>query len=697
MYWSARPFVRIVLIYIAGVYSYFTIGILQSVPDYIFIVIFSLFLVTTAFLVKKKFDIKYNPYKGFVFGALIFTLALLISSLNFPEFKKIKPGMKGVFLGNVISNPVETENTVKVVVRIKKLNDSLLENDFKAMVYLRKRNDNKIFYGDDILFYAFLKEPEGPKNPEEFDYKRFLRYKGIDRIAYAGKYDYKILGSSPGNYLKYIAFKLRDKLLKSLQENGIEGKEFAVAAAVILGYDDVMDDDIRMNYKNAGAMHVLCVSGLHVGIVYLVLNFLLGFLKKTRLQRLIKVTVLLVAVWFYAFLTGLSPSVLRATVMISFFIIGNEVQRDKDAYNTLAMSAFFLLVINPALLFDVGFQLSYAAVLGIITFYNPVYRLFWVKNNILDKLWSVTAVSLAAQLGAFPIAVHYFNTFPVYFLLTNLIVFPFSFLIITGGLLFMMVSWIAPVAKIVALLLSGMIYLMNYLVEFVSHLSGSVIKDLYFPWIKVFIIYSIMVSVYIFLSGENKRSVFAVLISILALLIFQTFHKFNNLTQKDIVFYDTGKAGNTVDFINGKNHLLITDAGKISDIEYFTDKFRIKKGLDKNYLKFDTTYKKPNQGVFISNDFISFEKMRIVKPEKKFYKTGNKPEVDKLWITDKTKQSLTELSEILDFKEVILGSGINEYYLKKYKRELENQNIPFYDISENGCLIIDLNNGKSTD
>jgi len=176
----------------------------------------------------------------------------------------------------------------------------------------------------------------------------------------------------------------------------------------------------------AGAMHILCVSGLHVGIIYLVISFFLGFLNNTRFNNILKAILLLLTVWAYAIITGLSPSVQRASLMLSVFIIGNLLNRARDTYNTLAISALILLIIDPYLLFNVGFQLSYAAVIGIVTFHQPIYKLLYFKNTIIDKIWSITVLSFAAQMATFPIATYYFHFFPPWFWLTNLFTFPLS-------------------------------------------------------------------------------------------------------------------------------------------------------------------------------------------------------------------------------------------------------------------------------
>ena len=691
MYWSARPFVRIVIFFIAGIYSYYSLPVIRQIN--IFFLIFSVLvlLITAIILSKIKWDISYNPVKGSVFALLIFFSGLLISSFHFPQAADKFFSKKGTFLGEIIAQPAEKTNIYKTVIRIRKNYDSLIINNFKIIAYIEKSDSIKPAYGDIIIFKSYIKPPEPPKNPEEFDYRNFLIRKGISHVTYLNRNAYKILGNKPPNKVKQLALKLRNTLLKALQQNGIRGEEYSVAAAILLGYDDTMDDAVRENYQKAGAMHVLCVSGLHAGIVYLVFNFLLAFLNKKKKQRLVKTVLLLIIVWFYAFLTGLSPSILRATVMISFFIIGNEIKRDKDAYNTLAMSAFFLLLYNPAFLFDVGFQLSYAAVFGIITFYPPLNRLIWLKSKLLKKLWSVIAVSLAAQLGTFPLVAHYFHTFPTYFLLTNIIIFPFSFLIVTGGLFFIFVFRIPVISKIVATILSGMIYLMNFSVSYIAKLPGSNIQDIYFPWFKVIIVYIIIFSFFAIVILKKKRYLFFILASLLLLVVNETIHRYITLNNNRLIVYNIQHNGSAADFITGKHHILLTNNRDFNKINYFVNNLRIKMGLKKNNMTFDSAKSDVIHNFQFYDDLISFNGLRIAKPSHKYFPAKNKMKVDNIWITQDNITSPEDLLDAFRFKKIILDASVSSRQRNKWVKFLTEKEIPFYDISEKGALIINLN------
>jgi competence protein ComEC len=260
------------------------------------------------------------------------------------------------------------------------------------------------------------------------------------------------------------------QLLDIFRRFGIAGDEFAVLAALTVGYTDALQPDLRASYSATGAMHILSVSGLHVGIVYVVIAFLLGFLDKSVRKKILKAVLIVSFLWIYAFITGLSPSVVRSTLMFTFVAVGAALERKTHIYNTVFMSAFFMLLVNPDFLFDVGFQLSYAAVLSIVFFQRPFSNLLPVNNKLLRWLRDLLTVSVAAQLGTMPFTLYYFHQFPNYFLLTNLVAIPLSTIVIYLAMLLLLVSFVPYLSVGVAFLLKGSLWLLNYLIVWIENL-----------------------------------------------------------------------------------------------------------------------------------------------------------------------------------------------------------------------------------
>ncbi len=694
MFWSVRPFVRFFLFFASGIFIAFKWDALREATPFVYYGLLVILLLLAYYLLPKRLKYKYHWIKGFFLGMAILITGILITSLNFPKHNNETVRLKGTFIGIISNQPQETEKSYKALVKLQGKYDSLFRPlSQKALLYFEKDTTENLRYGDVIVFSTVLKQPVNAGNPEEFDYRFYIETRGVELVGFVAVDAYQVAGNDPPNIPEAFAIGLRQKILSALKDNGLSGDQYAVAAAIVLGYDDVMEDRIRQNYQRAGAMHVLCVSGLHVGVIYLVMSLLLKFLDKNRIQKIMKVILLLIAVWFYAMLTGMAPSVMRAAVMISFLIVGNEVERDKDAYNTLALSAVFLLVINPGFLFNVGFQLSYAAVLGIVTFYRPLYRLFFIKNRIFDKLWAATSVSIAAQAGAFPLAAHYFHFFPTWFLLSNVVILLFSTLIISMGMLFIIVSWIPVLAGWVAWLLSGLIYLMNFLITQIGNLPASGISDLYIPWLVVIVIFAILFTGYRFIISKERVFAIPFLVSMLMFVLVSDVHKLKVITQSRIVMYNVNNHC-AIDLISGNKHILLCDSVLLQNqklLDYCAENCRIKWGLRKVSAPLDLALQNEDAGFWYNENIFWFNGLRIARIESNGFNPLLKPlSVDWLWITGKGDIDLDKLQNTFSFSRLILGQTVYPAYASRIKEKMKQANIPLYDIRQQGAFVYDL-------
>src|SRR5690606_20870391 len=259
---------------------------------------------------------------------------------------------------------------------------------------------------DIISFEPILKDVPPPKNPNEFDFKRYLSYHLIHQQAYLKSTNWKLIQKAENSSLIATAHQIRKNLIDKLNELGVKDEQLAVASALILGYKNDIDAQLQSAYSSAGAMHVLAVSGLHVGVIFILLNFIFGFLDKWKWGVYFKGVLIIICLWIYALITGLSPSVMRGATMFSFLVAAKTTKSNHVFFNTMAASALFLLIINPYLLMEVGFQLSYLAVIGIVVIHPYIYHLLYVKHWFLDKIWNITAVSIAAQIATFPLGLY---------------------------------------------------------------------------------------------------------------------------------------------------------------------------------------------------------------------------------------------------------------------------------------------------
>lgn len=556
--WHKYPLVRIVLAFSIGIISYllfpaFTVIKYQIVLSVIVVLLF------IAFLFNRKITFVNRNYFG-VLVVIAFVLMGYLWSLFYDQkqlveecFGDIAHSKKElVFTGVVISDPVEKENSFQAIVRVESVYnefDSATVFNSKVVFYFFKDSAAQLLnYGDKIIAKAYLNALEEPKNPGMFNYKRYLRYKNIFVQGYIAGGKFKILEHKKASIVKQISISLRDKLLNIFKENGIKGREYALATALVIGYDENIDGELRDAYSEAGVMHVLCVSGLHVGIIFLFIRFLLNIIPpKIPGQRYVKVVIILVVLWFYAFITGLAPAVFRAVLMFSFVALGGLLQRKTRIYNTLAASAFVLLLINPFILIHVGFQMSYLAVVGIVFLQPKIYNLLYLKNWLLDKMWSLTSVSLAAQLLLAPLLIFYFHKISILFFISNIIAIPLATLILYLGFVVIMVSWIPGVNQIIAFLFIQIIKILNFSVFFISAIPGSNLSGMWISLVQMLLIYGVLAGV-VFRFVTQKTNCMLVALSCLILFAVDAgYQKYINKKSKSIIVYHLNK-GCAADF-----------------------------------------------------------------------------------------------------------------------------------------------------
>ncbi len=305
----------------------------------------------------------------------------------------------------------------------------------------------------DMLLVRLTPQPiENNGNPCEFNYRRYMEGQGVKYFGFFRAGD--IIEYHKGKKLSVREGSLvaAHKMIRAFKAAGLEGEELGLVTALTIGDKDLIDKEQLTTFSRSGAMHIMAVSGLHVGMISLGLSFLLFFLRG-RL-KVLKVLIIITALWGFAFITGMSPSVLRATIMFTFLQAGTLMQRPASGMNTLLASAFILTAARPAVIFEAGFQLSYLAVAFIIMFYEPLYRVIRFKKKVPDYLWQMVAVSLVAQAGTLALAVRLFNIFPLLFLATNIVVIPISFIVLALAFFLIIFSSLTPVAAFFAMLLS---------------------------------------------------------------------------------------------------------------------------------------------------------------------------------------------------------------------------------------------------
>jgi competence protein ComEC len=411
----------------------------------------------------------------------------------------------------------------------------------KVLLYFSKGAFGEPFpYGHRLVIKGAPQPIAPPMNPAEFDYRRFSAYKNIYHQHFISAYaNVTVLGSYIPNPLLSQAYSLRARIRNLLNHHLPQPHQRAVAYALLLGMTDALDNELSQAYAAAGAMHVLAVSGLHVGIIYGLLLLLLRPLTRIRHGKWLLAAISITVLWLYAIFTGLSPSVQRAVTMFSFVALARPLSYRTNIYNILSASAFVLLIFNPYLIMSVGFQLSYMAVLGIVYLYPRIYYSWDAPGLLGDKLWQLTSVSLAAQAGTFVLGLLYFHQFPVYFLVSNLFVIPCATLVLVIGLLLILVSPIAELAQLMGSALRQLIDVLNFVVQTTEQLPLSVIEPVYISPAQSWFILGIVISILLWL--EYKKHIWAItaLTGALAFAILQWMHFTRHIEPAYLTIYHT--------------------------------------------------------------------------------------------------------------------------------------------------------------
>lgn len=701
--WSQIPFLRLLLPFIAGILTEVYSGWKFDELNYI---ILSFFLIIAIFVFIKQLNVSYAH--SWIFGTFIaitlFLSGFQITFLNTDKFKEdhFSNYFDGAELFYVQTNEpyLEKEKSYKISVNVLavKKNGKWIHTRGNAMCYFKKDSLAKqLRYGDCMVVKIKWNEIKPPQNPGEFNYKRFLSFHNIYHSAYISSENWKALGTNEGNKILASAYNLRESLLSIYTQNNISGEEYAVGSALVLGYDDKIDQDLINAYASSGALHVLSVSGLHVGIIYIIFNFLLIFLDKFKHGKTIKCFSLLFILWFYATLTGLSPSVLRSATMFSFIVLAQTWKWNTNIFNTLSVSCLALLLYNPYLIMEVGFQLSFLAILGIVSIQPWIYEKWQPNNWFVNQIWLITSVSIGAQIATFPLGLLYFHQFPNYFLFSNLLVIPISTIILGYGILMFALGKISAIGAVCGKIFTGLVWFLNESVRVAEQLPGALLQGISISIFETWIIYLLTIFLIIYIYKKHLRFLYLSLSAFILLLSLQTVESHSIKKQKTIIIYNVPK-NSAYDFLEGNKTVFISDSSLIHNPGRML--FHIKhnwwdSGIKEQKLFENDKLKQfSNDNLCVKNNFIQFGNKRIVLIDSIPRITSSldkKLIVDLIILSKSAKIKISDLKKWFEFEKIIIDSSNKEWKSKKWEQECKMLKIECHSVIENGAYIEEIN------
>ena len=544
----------------------------------------------------------------------------------------------------------------------------------KLLVNIKRDSLSQPLAVDDVLFtVAQLTPIQKPLNPHQFDYRNYLELKEVYRQVYLDKTDVLVISDTKSTIYGY-ADQLRTTINTKLINAGFKDDTLSIINALLLGQRQNIDKSIYNNYVNAGTIHILAVSGLHVGIILLILNFLFRPLRYVKYGNILRPLLIVILLWSFAVIAGLSPSVTRAVAMFSIISIAMHLKRPTNIYNTLAISAFLILLFKPRFLFEVGFQMSYLAVLGIVSIQPIFYQLLKPKFWLTDKLWQIFTVTLAAQFGVVPISLFYFHQFPGLFFISNLVVIPFLGLILGFGILVIALALMNSLHDVIVYPYSFIIESLNNFISWVAQFEGFLLRDIPFTILQMIVSYMVIVGM---VQVHKFRNFKWIALTLIGIIFFQGVLCYNVFMSQNDALIVFNKSRSSILAQQKNNELLVyhnLDSAQLKT-ETIIKNYKVGESISKVTLDSIANVYSFKQKTMLVIDSLGLYKGISFKPE--YVLLRNSPRLNLNRVIDSLQPSI-----------IIADASNYKSYVKRWEHTCSHKKIPFHYTNEKGAFIL---------
>lgn len=542
----------------------------------------------------------------------------------------------------------------------------------KILVTILKDSTSSAFKVDDLLLISSeIEEVAGPSNPYQFDYKKYLKNLGVfHQVRISEK---QILQRSNGpTSLRGFSENIRNHIIHKLSETPIEKAQRVIIQALILGQRKDISKEMYGEYIAAGALHILAVSGLHVGILFLILSWLFKPLEYLKFGKQAKSVLLLLFLWGFAILAGLSPSVVRAVTMFSFFGLAGMLDRPTNSFNTLFLSFFTLLVFNPNWLYHVGFQLSYLAVFFILWIQPELYKLYIPKFYLDKLLWGIITVTLAAQIGIAPLSLYYFHQFPGLFFITNLVILPFLAIILAGGLLVIILTIIGQLPNSLALGYNWLIKQLNGFVHWIAQQQTFIFTDISFSFSTMIAGYALIFALILWWKLKTNKA-FLYVPAVVAILFGVGIWENRSSSKEQLVVFHKSRT-TLLGYQNDRVLTLLQN----DTINYF-NRFPIRDYRVGSQVTGFTSELLPRVFRYRNKTVLLLDSLGVYPSEK----------IDIILLTNSPKVHLERLIDSIQPTQIIADGSNYRTYVKRWHTTCTKRKIPFHYTGEKGAYIFD--------
>jgi competence protein ComEC len=688
--WKESPFIRLVIPLIAGIACqwYWPVSVL-------FLWLLLAFSAMALWIFSMQpLSRQYHAqwYNGTWLHAMLFTTGSLL--FYYKEIRHQNTSISSQYTaGNAvlvtIEEPLSEKNqSYKTIASVQAVlfDHSISKSNGKIILYFQKDSiAQHLHYGKQLLLFKALQPVKNTGNPGCFDYQRYCTFQGISYQVYLKQGEYVTLKIENENLFRKYLFSTREKIVGLIKKYIPGTKEAGLAEAMLIGYKEDLDKKLVQSYSDTGVVHIIAISGLHLGLIYWLLMLLCKPLSKHKTGRIIQPILIIAGLWLFSCIAGGSPSVLRSAVMFTCIVIGASINRKTSIFNSLAASAFMLLCFNPMWLWDAGFQLSYAAVLSLAVFYKPIYNLFFIQNKLLDLLWKSICVTLAAQILTVPVSVYHFHQFPNLFLIANLLAVPLSSIIIIGEIILCLVSIFPFVATGIGYLLHHIVYWLNTFIEQVGSMPFATMNDLLVSFPQLICLYAFIGAIAWWLLYNRKTGA---CISLMALLVFMAFRLvdvWNARQQKKLIVYNIPKHS-AIDVIVGQTCLFKADSTlQQNDLlqKFHLQPSRLLHRVINLYTPANSLAEK-NFFRFGNTSFL------LIDTPLNLEQASSKIPVDIIILLNNPAIKMAQLAGVFTCRQYVFDASNPTWKVAKWRQECDQLGLPAYSVADRGAFVFNL-------
>lgn len=683
--WKEAPFLRLLIPLIAGIVLQWYLRLSPQLLAGLILSIFAGFVLI--FFSRYRANNRFGIMLYLLLAATGCLLVLLKDGRNWRSHisKHYYPNETVVA---VLQEPlVEKPKTYKAIASVSLVDSAGFGRRVKGNIIMYLAKDSvkpQLTYGSTVLFTKALNPIKRAGNPGGFDYQRYAAFKNLYYQVYLASGDYTIVPGKTYNRFQELLFKLRGFVITTFRNYVGTRRESGMAEALLVGYKEDLDKSLVEQYANTGVVHIIAISGMHLGLIYGLLFFILKPLCKRRYGYLLHAAIIISALWIFSLLTGAAPSITRSAIMFTVIVCGDAFSKRSGIYNALALSAFILLLINPFNLWDVGFQLSYAAILSIAIAARPLSNLLQPANIFLKKLWQLIAVTLAAQVFTLPLVLYHFHQFPLSFLLANLVAVPLASLMLYLLILLVAFAWFPSAAGAIGFVVQLGIKFLNHYIAWIDALPYSKIGEIYYTVPQTLALIMILVALCWWLLHRHSAALLGGLSAVLTLVILKQIHHYQVVNQQKIVVYNVPKLL-AIDVIQGPHYTFIGDTA------LFRKDFLQNFHLLPSRIFHQVALKRNLDAIGPGSKCISTSNFRVILLNRTYLVKQLPPIVaDIIVINNNCRNKPAELLPGLECKVIVLDGTMTPARILQWKNAAEGLHLRLHSVQEQGAFVMDL-------